>query len=90
MLNWNDWADWTGYAAATLTTLSFVPQAWLSFRSRDLSAISLGAYSIFTVGVALWLIYGIFLGAWPIIVANAITLVLSASILTLKLREGRR
>ena len=86
MLNWT---DWTGYAAATMTTLSFVPQAWLSFRSRDLSAISLGMYSIFTVGVALWLVYGIFLGAWPIIVANAITLALSASILSLKLRDGR-
>ncbi len=83
-----NWTDWTGYAAATLTTLSFVPQAWLSFRSRDLSGISLSMYSVFTVGVALWLAYGIFLGAWPIIVANAITLALSASILTLKLREG--
>lgn len=80
--------DWTGYAAALLTTASFVPQAWLSFRSRDVSGISLGMYSIFTVGVALWLAYGIFLGAWPIIVANAITLALSASILTLKLRGG--
>lgn len=89
MLNWTDWADWTGYAAATLTTLSFVPQAWLSFRSRDVSGISLGMYSVFTVGVALWLVYGIFLGAWPIILANAITLALSASILTLKLRDGR-
>ncbi len=83
----SNWADWTGYAAATLTTISFVPQAWLSFRSRDVSGISLGMYSIFTTGVALWLAYGIFLGAWPIIVANAITLALSASILTLKLRS---
>lgn len=82
-----NWADWTGYAAATLTTASFVPQAWLSFRTRDVSGISLGMYSIFTAGVALWLAYGIFLGAWPIIVANAITLTLSASILTLKLRS---
>lgn len=84
MLNWT---DWTGYAAAALTTLSFVPQAWLSFRSRDVSGISLGMYSLFTVGIAMWLVYGILLGAWPIIIANAITLALSASILALKLRE---
>ena len=86
MLNWT---DWIGYAAATLTTASFVPQAWLSYRSRDVSGVSLGMYSIFTVGIALWLVYGIFLGAWPIIAANAITLALSSSILTLKLRERR-
>ncbi len=84
-----NWTDWIGYAAATLTTASFVPQAWLSFRSRDVSGVSLGMYSLFTVGIALWLAYGIFLGAWPIIVANAITLALSSSILALKLRERR-
>ncbi len=84
-----NWTDWVGYAAAVLTTASFVPQAWLSFRSRDVSGISLSMYSIFTLGVALWLAYGIVLGAWPIIIANAITLGLSSSILTLKLREGR-
>lgn len=81
--------DWIGYAAAMLTTASFIPQAWLSFRSRDVSGISLSMYSIFTVGIALWLAYGVLLGAWPIIVANAITLALSSSILLLKLRGGR-
>lgn len=82
------WADWIGTAAAILTTCSFVPQAWLTFRTRDVSGISLGMYSVFTAGVALWLAYGCLLGAWPIIVANAITLALACAILVMKIRFG--
>ena len=77
--------DLIGTLAACLTTVSFVPQAWLSFRTHDVSGISLGMYSVFTVGVALWLAYGLLLNAWPIIVANAITLVLALMILGMKL-----
>ena len=66
-----------------------MPQAWLTFRTRDVSGISLGMYSAFTVGVALWLLYGLSLGAWPVVVANAITLALALSILVMKLRYGR-
>ncbi|WP_439518146.1 SemiSWEET transporter [Hydrogenophaga sp.] len=75
-----------GFCAAFLTTASFVPQAWLTFRTRDVSGISLGMYSVFTLGVALWLVYGLSLAAWPIVVANAITLALAVSILVMKLR----
>jgi len=78
-----------GYLAAALTTCSFVPQAWLTFRTRDVRGISLGMYSAFTLGVALWLLYGILLSAWPIVVANAITLALACAILGMKLRYGR-
>ena len=81
-----NWADLIGYGAATLTTLSFVPQAWLTFRTRDVRGISLGMYSVFTVGVALWLGYGLLLGAWPIVVANTVTLSLAIAILVMKLR----
>ena len=77
-----------GSVAAILTTVSFVPQAWHSFKTRDVSGISLGMYSVFTVGVALWLVYGLLLGAWPLIIANSITLALAAAILTMKLRFG--
>jgi MtN3 and saliva related transmembrane protein len=77
-----------GYGAAFLTTLSFVPQAWLTFRTRDVRGISLGMYSVFTVGVALWLLYGLMMGAWPIVVANAVTLALASVILCMKLRYG--
>lgn len=82
--------DLIGYIAASLTTASFVPQAWLTFKTRDVRGISLGMYSVFTVGVALWLAYGLLLGAWPIVVANAITLALAAAILLMKLRFRER
>jgi MtN3 and saliva related transmembrane protein len=77
--------DWVGTLAAMLTTASFVPQAWLTFKSRDASGISLGMYSLFTAGVALWLVYGWLLRSWPIVVANAITLSLALAILGMKL-----
>ena len=75
-----------GYIAAALTTASFVPQAWHTFRTKDVSGISLGMYSVFTVGIALWLVYGLLLSAWPIVLANAITLLLASLILVMKLR----
>ena len=81
--------DIIGSAAACLTTLSFLPQAWHSFKSRDVSGVSLGMYSVFTAGVALWLAYGVLLDAWPIVIANVITLVLALAILGMKLRYGR-
>jgi MtN3 and saliva related transmembrane protein len=82
--------DWLGYVAASLTTASFLPQAWLTFRTRDVSGISLGMYACFTVGIALWLAYGVLIGEWPIIVANAVTLLLAACILAMKLALKRR
>ena len=84
------WIEVIGFGAAILTTASFVPQAWLTFRTRDVSGISLGMYSAFTLGVALWLLYGLVLMAWPLIVANAITLSLALAILIMKLRFGRK
>ena len=75
-----------GIVAAVLTTVSFVPQVWHSFKTRDVSGISLGMYSAFTVGVALWLVYGILLQAWPLIVANGVTLCMAVAILLMKLR----
>jgi MtN3 and saliva related transmembrane protein len=83
-------ADLVGYAAATLTTLSFVPQVWHTFRTRDVAGISLSMYSAFTLGIALWLAYGVIVQAWPVIVANIITLALASSILVMKLVIGRR
>lgn len=81
--------DLIGFCAAFLTTASFIPQAWLTFKTRDVSGISLGMYSAFTLGVALWLVYGLSLGAWPVVAANTITLALALSILVMKLRYGR-
>lgn len=78
--------DIIGSIAAFLTTASFVPQALHTFRTKDVRGISLGMYSVFTVGVALWLVYGWMLGEIPIVVANAITLSLALAILIMKLR----
>lgn len=86
----NQYGDWVGYCAATLTTSAFVPQVWLTWRTKDVSGISLGMYSVFTLGVALWLLYGLSLGAWPVTIANMVTLALAVSILVMKLRYGRR
>jgi MtN3 and saliva related transmembrane protein len=82
--------DLLGYFAATLTTAAFVPQALLTLRTRDVRGISLGMYGAFTLGVALWLAYGLALGEWPIVVANAVTLALSATILAVKVLEDRK
>lgn len=75
-----------GYFAASLTTASFVPQTWHTFKTRDVSGISLGMYSLFTAGIALWLVYGLLISAWPIVLANVITLMMAAAILGMKLR----
>lgn len=80
--------DLIGYAAAFLTTVAFVPQAWLTWRKKKTDEISLGMYAMFTTGVALWLVYGVLTLAWPIIVANTITLVLALLILVMKLIYG--
>ncbi len=74
-----------GYCAAFLTTIAFLPQAIQSWRTRDLSGISVGMYSLFTVGVGLWPIYGLMIETWPLILANALTFALALSILLLKL-----
>ncbi|GAB4483614.1 MAG: SemiSWEET transporter [Burkholderiaceae bacterium] len=80
--------DAIGYLAAALTTIAFIPQAWHTWRTRVTRGISLGMYSIFTAGVACWLAYGILIGAWPIILANVVTLALALFILAMKLRHG--
>ena len=77
--------DGLGFAAGVLTTISFVPQVLHSWKTRDLSGISLRMYLLFTGGVALWLTYGIALGNWPIAITNGITLVLAGVVLILKI-----
>jgi MtN3 and saliva related transmembrane protein len=77
-----------GFLAAVCTTASFVPQVWHILKTRDTRAISLMMYLLFTVGVVLWLVYGIMIGSIPVIVANSITLVLALVILTCKVRWG--
>jgi len=78
--------DLTGYFAAFFSTASFVPQVWKTLASGDTRSISLVMYSMFLVGVSAWLIWGILLGQWPAVVANAITVVLAAIVFVLKIR----
>jgi MtN3 and saliva related transmembrane protein len=79
-----------GFVAATLTTLAFLPQTIHSWKTRDLSGISLSMYSLFTVGVVLWIIYAAMIRNWPVLMANIITLGTSGSILFLKLQSLKK
>ncbi|MDD4914297.1 MAG: SemiSWEET transporter [Methylococcales bacterium] len=74
-----------GYLAATLTTASFLPQAFKTIKTRDTQSLSLGMYSMFALGVLLWLIYGVYLSNNAIIIANAITFLLASLILGFKM-----
>jgi MtN3 and saliva related transmembrane protein len=77
-----------GYAAGFLATAAFVPQVVKTFKARSAHDVSLGMYVLFSAGVALWLVYGVLIASWPVIVSNAVTLVLSGAVLVLKLRHG--
>lgn len=76
-----------GYSAAFLTTIAFAPQAYQSWKTRNLEGISLPMYALFTAGVALWFFYGLSIGSMPVVIANAITLALSAIVLGLKIQQ---
>jgi len=77
-----------GYLAAVLTSVAFAPQALRTLRTRDTKNISAGTYALFTTGATCWLIYGLAIDSMPVVLANALTVVLTALILVLKLRHG--
>jgi MtN3 and saliva related transmembrane protein len=81
--------EWVGFMAGTLTTVAFVPQLLQVWRSRSAHDINLGTFCLFSVGVALWLAYGILLGALAVIISNAVTLALACAILVLKIHFTR-
>ena len=76
--------DLLGMVAGTLTTIAFVPQVLKTWRSKSAKDVSYGMFLIFSTGVLFWLLYGVAIGATPIIVANTLTLVLALIILILK------
>ena len=82
------YASTLGFVAAVLTTVAFVPQVVRIWRSRSARDISLSMYALFTLGVLLWLIYGILIVSWPVIIGNGITLVLALSVLVMKVKFG--
>jgi MtN3 and saliva related transmembrane protein len=75
-----------GLVAAACTTFSFLPQAIKVIRTRHTKDLSLVMYLVFTIGILLWLIYGILLKDLPMILANVITIVLAFTILIMKIR----
>jgi len=80
--------DFIGIAGAALTTLCWLPQALKVMRERETRALSLAGTGGFTLGVGLWLIYGLGIGDWPLIGSSAVTLALMLPILAMKLRHG--
>lgn len=83
-------ADMTGFIAAVLATASFWPQVWQSYRTRDVSGTFLSMYRMFTLGVALWSVHDLMTRAWPVVIANAVTLLLASCILGMKLQSLRQ
>lgn len=81
--------DILGLIATAFTTSSFVPQVWRTWKTRDVSGISLPTYLIITIGLALWLAYGLLKDDLPLIVANAIMVVLTGTITVMKLSYER-
>ena len=75
-----------GFLAAILTTIAFIPQVVKIYKTKSVKDISLPMWLIFCVGVFLWLIYGVLIMSLPVILANIVTLLLSLSILFLKIR----
>ena len=77
-----------GLTAGTLTTIAFIPQIAKAWRSKSTGDLSWGMVLTFTTGVLLWLIYGIWIDSLPVILANAVTLLLQIGIVTLKIKYG--
>ncbi len=82
--------DSLGMLAGILTTLSFIPQVIKTWRSKSAADISTGMFILFSLGVTLWMIYGLYLHAMPIILANGITLLLAITVLIMKYRYSRK
>jgi MtN3 and saliva related transmembrane protein len=81
-----DVATGIGFTAGILTTIAFLPQLQRTWTTRSAEDISLAMLLTFTTGVLLWFVYGVLLHAWPIILTNLVTFLLTAAILILKLR----
>jgi len=77
-----------GLTAGTLTTVAFIPQLAKAWQSKSTGDLSWGMVIIFSTGVLLWLIYGIWIDSLPVILANAVTLLFQAGIIALKMKYG--
>jgi MtN3 and saliva related transmembrane protein len=80
--------DVVGYAAGFLATAAFVPQVVKTLKAQSARDISLAMYVLFCSGVGLWLVYGVLIASWPVIVSNFVTLALSSAVLVMKVKHG--
>lgn len=81
--------DLLGLIATCFTTSSFVPQVWRIWKTRDVASISLPTYIIITIGLVLWLIYGVLKADMPLIVANGMMVLLTGAIAVMKIRFSK-
>ncbi|MTF38213.1 SemiSWEET transporter [Cyanobacterium aponinum] len=81
-----EWITIIGLMAGSLTTISFLPQAIKTWRSKSAKDISLAMFLCFCFGVILWIIYGLFIMDIPVLVTNIVTLILAGTILFFKLK----
>lgn len=77
-----------GFVAAFCTTISFLPQVIKTIKTRQTKDLSLGMYSVLCFGIFMWLVYGILDFSLPLILANAISFVLSGIVLMMKIKYG--
>jgi MtN3 and saliva related transmembrane protein len=73
-----------GYVAAACTTSAFIPQVFMVWRQRGAPGVSTGMYLIFILGVCMWTAYGLAISSWPVVIANALTLLLASGVLGMK------
>jgi len=83
------WIEGIGLAAATMTTLAFVPQVIQVWSSRSAKDISMPMYLMFSTGIALWFVYGLFIESFPVTAANGITFILAMMVVVMKVRFDR-
>lgn len=81
--------EYVGFLAAIITGIALIPQAIQIWRSGNFSCISIIVYSLFTSGAATWLLYGLLIHKWPLILSNTMSLILAGSILILKIRSRK-
>lgn len=85
-----NWVEYVGLAAGTLTTAAYVPQVYKTWRTKAVEDISLAMYVSMSLGITLWLVYGLLHSAAAVIIANAVGLVLVGCMLRLKLKYEKR
>ncbi len=79
-----------GMIAGLFTTIAFLPQVLKTHRSRSANDISIGMYLLFSLGLILWLVYGLAIKSWPVIIANSVTLILTSWMIGMKLYFTRQ